>query len=71
MVLDGGLVLWVRRSSGDVTSYSTGRFESDGHRGLKIYDLAGALVEELPSGIITGWQVVAPDGQIIASDQPV
>lgn len=71
MVLAGGLVLLIRKRTGDVFCRATGRYESDGHNGLRIYDEQDKLIDTLEAGTIEGWQVVAPDGQIIARNQPV
>jgi hypothetical protein len=65
MVISGGIVLIVRRRPEGVSCFSAGRYEDDGHNGLRIYNIDDELVEELQSGSISGWQTVTRDNQII------
>jgi len=71
MVLTGGLVLFIRKRNGEELRITQGRYEDDGHNGLRLYDEDDMLVETLESGTIAEWQVAGPDGVIIARNSPL
>jgi hypothetical protein len=68
MVLSNDVVLHFKRR-GEPTVYciSTGRFEDDGHHGLKIFDAENKLIDKIESGTLDGWMVTFGE-KIVAGD---